>query len=163
MKTFNSRPALDIQPGDNIDSVLTEEINIGYSIDTRLMNVRIKALCKYGQTQDVYHLAEQQFGAQFLSNNATINTVTLKIFFKPEHADKKPKSCTVSFRYPNTSNVNSLSEKYKDIIMPLLERWGVYAESENNSANAVQTDGGRQQAVPPAQRQGTARNAAMPA
>ncbi|QFT71500.1 hypothetical protein [Ruegeria sp. THAF33] len=115
-------PDFDIEPADGIERIEVSSLEFhatggGY--------VRIE---KRGEGESVYQFIERRFGhnSPLRAGGWQILAATVRIILTPTDGQRR-RTLTVTLRLPNTTTLPNKTEKDRQFVFNLLERWGLLA------------------------------------
>lgn len=127
LSLFRKEPDFDIRPSDGIDRV---EIS---SLDFAESGSGIARFEKRGSDETLYRFLDRRLGSAspLSASGWTILGATIRIILAAQEGRRK-RTLTVTLRLPNTTTSPNATEKDRQFIFSLLERWGLLAPKEED-------------------------------
>mgnify|MGYP001825799093 FL=1 len=122
LDVLKQAPDFDIEPADGIERIEVSSLEFhatggGY--------VRIE---KRGEDESVYQFIERRFGhnSPLRAGGWQILAATVRIILTSTDGQRR-RTLTVTLRLPNTTTLPNKTEKDRQFVFDLLERWGLLA------------------------------------
>jgi len=122
LTTLRKTPVFEIDPADGIERV---EVS---SLDFFSSGGGFTRIEKRGDDETIYQFLDRRFGdfSPLLASGWQITGATLRIFITARDGHRR-RTLTVTLRSPNTTTVPNKTEKDRQFVFSLLERWRLLA------------------------------------
>ena len=135
LSTLMTAPSFEIEPADGIEGVEVSSLNF-FSGGGGFVQVE-----KRGDDESIYQFFERRFGSAspLRAGGWFIVGSTIRIMLKPEEG-KRRRTLTVTLRSPNTTTLPNKTEKDRQFVFGLLERWKLLSPPPTDDDVVVETD-----------------------
>ena len=122
LETFQKTPSFKTEPADGIDRV---EVS---SLDFYSMGGGFNRIEKRGDDETIYQFMDRRFGtaSPLRASGWVLLGATLRIILEGRDG-KRSRTLTVTLRRPNSTTLPNKTEKDRQFVIALLERWGLLA------------------------------------
>ena len=122
LTTLRNTPAFEIEPADGIERVEVSSLDF-FSSGGGFTRVE-----RRGEGETIYQFLDRRFGgfSPLRASGWQITGATIRVSLSRQEGQRK-RTLTVTLRSPNTTTVPNKTEKDRQFVFLLLERWGLLA------------------------------------
>ncbi len=128
LDVLRKEPDFLVEPADGIERI---EVS---SLDFHVAGGGIARVERRGEDETIYQFLNRRFGSHSPLQAAgwQILAATLRIVLAPRDGQRR-RTLTITLRAPNTTTLPNKTEKDRQFVLSLLERWGMVASPPNDS------------------------------
>lgn len=127
LETLRSDPSLWTEPADGVARVEVSALEL-WAVGGGSARYE-----RRGEDDTIYQFLARQFGdgSPLTNHGWNITGATLRLFLERK-ADKRARTLTVTLRSPNTTTIPNATDKDRQFVMELLERWKLVAPQQES-------------------------------
>ncbi len=128
LETLRNSPELETEPADGIERV---EVS---SLDFHSTGGGLTRIERRGEDENIYQFLERRFGglSPLRAGGWQITGATLRVVLAAREGQRR-RTLTVTLRAPNNTTLPNKTEKDRNFVFSLLERWNLLAGQPKNS------------------------------